>query len=382
MFRRAFVVMAFAVAVMALQGAGAAPTLGPVKQISAPGNNSFSPRLDMQGQNVVAVYERWLAGTQASSKVYFVKSTDGGQTWSAPKKVYEFGDEQHNPDVAICGDYVYVTFAARAGSEDQPLMVRSIDGGTTFDAPLTFGVARDATDIMRDKPRVACHAKLAWHVIADDDVEFRYTKDGGDNWMGPYLLEGDALKVESAVIDNDARNVYIGWEILGQPDVPKGAVMFIKSTNAGVSFNSETTVTFHAGDGPNPQKPEIAAFGSRVAFTYLSGAPNPTDVRTIVSIDRGANWPAAKKVAANASNPSIAAVKNRLDLVYSAGGNAIHRSSATDGGTWTVPATILAEKKQAGAKGTSIASVAGKWVAAWTHFKNNRHRVYVRPATP
>jgi hypothetical protein len=382
MTRKVVFLLTFAIALVALQGAGAAPTLGPVKQISASGNNSFNPRLDINGQNVVAVYERWLMGTQASSKVFFVKSTDGGKTWGVPKKVYEFGDEQHNPDVAICGQYVYVTFAMKVGTEDQIQNLSSSDGGANFGMPETFGVARDAVDIMRDKPRLACHAKLAWHVIADGDVELRYTTDGGTMWNGPLYLEIDTLDVESAVIDNDGRNVYVGWEILSQSQVPKGAILFQRSIDAGMNFSSETTITFHAGDGPHPQDPEIAAFGSRVAFTYLSGAPTATDVRTMVSIDRGMNWPAAKKITTTGANPSISAAKNRLDLVYSSGGNAIYRSSITDGATWPAPGTILATTNQAGAKGTAIASLKGTLVAAWTQFKNNRHRVFARQVTP
>ncbi len=101
----------------------------------------------------------------------------------------------------------------------------------------------------------------------------------------------------------------------------------------------------------------------------------------MVSADRGKNFGTGKKLATG-KHASIAVTKGkRIDLVWTDGTNLNHRSSKSDGQVWT-PGTVVATKNQPGAQGTGITNVQANWVAGWSQFKNNRHRIYVRAATP
>lgn len=364
-----------------LQGSAGAVTFGPAKLISSTANNSRYPRMDMEGNRVVAVYERWLQGTAASAKVFRVVSNDGGATWGTPRKVYPFGAEQHNPDVAVCGDRVYVVFAMEKGVESQIQFAYSTNGGQSFTFLGTIGVARDTPDILEDKPRVECFkANHVWVVWADGDVEFRRSNDGGLTFPYTMDLEGDELITREASIANDGRNVYVTYDTDDPVNVPNGTILFQKSTNAGATFSPEATITYHPGDGPKPSHPELAAFGSRIALAYLSGNGGNV-VRTMVSVDRGNSWPKARRLATGKMSASITAAKGRLDLLYAEAGKIEHRVSTSDGLAWS-KATIVASGQQMGAYGTAAVSTKPKWVAAWTQYKGNRHRVYAAPATP
>ena len=373
--------VSFSLLLALLQGTAGAVTFGPAKLISATSNNSRYPRVDMDGSRVVAVYERWLLGTPASAKVYRVVSNDGGATWGTPKKIYNISPEQHAPDVAVCGDRVYATWVQAVASESQVQFAYSTDGGQTFTYQGTIGVARDTVDILEDKPRVECYGTTkVWVAWADGNVEFRGSIDGGLNFLYAMDLEGDELITREASIANDGNNVYVAYDTDDPVNVPNGAILFQKSTNAGMSFSPEATITFHPGDGPHPVQPELAAFGKRIALAYMSGAM-PDAVRTMVSVDRGASWPKARKVATGKSSPSIAAAAGRLDLVYADAAKVVHRSSTSDGLDWSAETTV-ASGQQMGAFGTAAVSTKPKWVAAWTQYKGNRDRIYVAPATP
>lgn len=371
----------FALLLAVLQGTAGAVTFGTPKLISATANNSRYPRMDMDGSRVVAVYERWLQGTAASAKVFRVVSNDGGATWGTPKKVYQFGAQQHNPDVAVCGDRVYVTFAMESGVESQIQFAYSTNGGQTFTFVGTIGIGRDTPDILEDKPRVECFGATRVFVVwADGNVEFRGSIDGGLNFLYSMDLEGDKLITREASIANDGKNVYVAYDTDDPVNVPNGAMMFQKSTDGGVTFSPEATITFHPGDGPKPSHPELAAFGTRIALAYMSG--NAADiVRTMVSVDRGNSWPKARKLATGKMSASIAAAKGRLDLLYADDAKVVHRVSTSDGLAWSAETTV-ALGQQMGAYGTAAASTKPTWVAAWTQFKGNRHRIYVAPATP
>ncbi len=100
------------------------------------------------------VYFSWSRFTgNGGVSMQFARSTDHGRTFSTPKKLSASIHDVQFPDIAITGNgHVYVTFRqieAQGGQGDAIVYVRSTDCGATFSAPrvLTTFVHHDAQDV-------------------------------------------------------------------------------------------------------------------------------------------------------------------------------------------------------------------------------------------
>jgi hypothetical protein len=99
--------------------------------------------------NVYFAWSRFTGGGGVG--IYFARSTDHGKTWSKPMKVSAGIHDMQGPDIAITGNGdVYVTFRVFA-DQSQPdaiAYVKSTDGGASFSMPrvLQTFVAYDAQD--------------------------------------------------------------------------------------------------------------------------------------------------------------------------------------------------------------------------------------------
>ena len=84
-----------------------------------------------------AVYFAWTRFTGGkNSNIYFVRSTDHGQTWSQPMNLTASAGNLQDPDISVTGNgNVYVTYDIGARNNGQPdgvQIVKSTDCGKTF----------------------------------------------------------------------------------------------------------------------------------------------------------------------------------------------------------------------------------------------------------
>jgi hypothetical protein len=105
--------------------------------------------------NVYVAWARY-SGQAVNNNVWFTRSTDGGQTFSKPFRLTGGQAEEQFADIGIGPDgAVYVTYreiAHQNSTENRVRIVRSTDGGQTFSAPATVAdiVPFDSTDFGPD----------------------------------------------------------------------------------------------------------------------------------------------------------------------------------------------------------------------------------------
>jgi hypothetical protein len=104
------------------------------------------------------VYFSWSRFTgNGGVGIYFVRSTDHGVTFSNPMKVSASIHDVQFPDISVTHNgHVYVTFRQFASGKDQDavMIVKSTDCGQTFSAPqlVTPFLASDAQDVSDPEP--------------------------------------------------------------------------------------------------------------------------------------------------------------------------------------------------------------------------------------
>jgi hypothetical protein len=139
-------------------------------------------------------------GRYVQSPIFFVYSTDGGATFSTPENISanaHYSQGSH-PVVAPDGTlYVFWDGSTRLASLDSTYMVKSIDGGSTWSAPLSISTLVEISPLADTAFRVNSYPAAA--VAPNGDVYVTWTTaasghsvavyststDGGMTWSAP-----------------------------------------------------------------------------------------------------------------------------------------------------------------------------------------------------
>ncbi|MGE5337056.1 MAG: sialidase family protein [Gemmatimonadota bacterium] len=292
-------------------------------------------------QNLVGVWQqnRWSGG--ASQAVVSGASFDGGLTWTrttAPFSICTGGAVVNGGDFERASD-PWVTFSPSgvaywmaltatggatfsAGSESGMLVARSLDGGRTWERPITL--IRDGALAFNDKnsitadPTDANYVYAVWDRLqpsAGGPAWFARTANGGASWEAPRVLYDPGASAQT-----------LGSVIAVQPNGTLANVFNRITTLANNTQQSELEVMLSSDKGVNWSAP------IKIADMLAGGAFDP-DTRT--AIRDGAGLPQV----ASAPNGSLYAVWQ--DGRFVNGIDSIAFARSTDGGrTWSAPVRI------------------------------------------
>lgn len=202
-----------------------------------------------------------------SSHILFVKSIDGGATWSAPLRLDEKGGDCRDDDSTVEGAVpavgpngeVYVAWASGPGL----VFDKSLDGGTTWlehDKVITSipgGWSYDVSGIYRANglPITVCDISNGPHRgtiyinwsdqrngAADTDVWLVKSNDGGITWSAPIRVNNDAAGKQQfftwMTIDQSTGYLYFVFYDRRNYSGNETDVYMARSTDGGTTFQN------------------------------------------------------------------------------------------------------------------------------------------------
>lgn len=131
------------------------------------------------------------------SDLYYRRSSDGGQVWSAPQNLSRSLDGENRPQIMVDrADRLHlvwdqgVDWYAGGGEPRYGVYRRSDDGGATWTAPTFFGLGGDAVQQTALAVTDAGDPFVVFRSVKRDRLYFQRSRDGGDTWEPPQEVPG------------------------------------------------------------------------------------------------------------------------------------------------------------------------------------------------
>lgn len=102
-------------------------------QISNSSNDSIDSTIAIDGSNIYLAWDE--RSGPISSEIFFSKSTDGGETFSAPQNLSNNEGFSDSQSIAVDGSNVFVAWSDKYMDNTAIFLIKSTDGGQTFSAP-------------------------------------------------------------------------------------------------------------------------------------------------------------------------------------------------------------------------------------------------------
>jgi S1-C subfamily serine protease len=364
------------------------PTLGKVatkdwtKIIALTDSNvtSQGPRLAASGNNVYAVWEESHDGT---NRIMFAKSTDRGNIFSKPANLTsEVGKDSETPSIAAFGNIVYVVWTDNSRGNFDIFFIKSTDDGNTFSKPLNL--SNDPG--LSYQPRIVTDGKNNVYVVWTDNspgnynILFTRSLDGGASFYKPIILsnlKGVSNFPNIAAYGNDT--VYVVWSHKNNTDFdPSNTenqtqtydIFFAKSFDRGHTFSKPVNLS---NDPANSESPAVAVSEMGTAYVVWSDNSIGTyETFFAKSLDRGHTFSKVSVISSNLArsiSPSISTHGNNIYVVWSDNtfGNSeiFFTRSLDDGSTFNGASNINQDSGISGVAQITIGPEVGNLYLIW-----------------
>jgi hypothetical protein len=282
-----------------------------------------SPKFAVDTKGVIHMV--WTeARVKAQTDVWYVNSTDNGQTWSMPKSIMDPDDSQKYAQdfVAIAcdsSDRLYVSFldfrmsARKVSTNAQLFMLRSLDGGATWSNAIKAnnmpgGIGGTCECCKQDivaSPSGNLYIGFRSNIKNKRDIFIARSRDRGTTWdpiiqaqLGDWMIQECPVTGPNLVLDNK-ENLHIAWR--DQRDAVGRDIVYYtmlrKGDTAVFPNRAISSLTNQAADWP-----DIGATDNGVLFSIYQSNDLAKELRFTFSSDGGNSWtPNATVVGTNSS---------------------------------------------------------------------------------
>ncbi|MGD1838198.1 MAG: sialidase family protein, partial [Nitrososphaeraceae archaeon] len=229
---------------------------------------SFNPEIAMSGDNVVIT---WRELTSGGSEIFASMSMDGGTTFEIPINVSNTVTPSSPPKIAMSGDNVVIIWVeVFPGNHQEIFAAMSSDGGSTFGPPINVS----NTDTNSNFQQIAMsgdNVVITWTEVlpgSNSETFAAMSSDGGSTFGPPINVSNTDGFSGTPQVAMYYDNVVITWrEILPGDKFETFAAM---SSDGGSTFGTPINVS---NTDTSSQRPQIAMSGDNVVIIWVEVFP-------------------------------------------------------------------------------------------------------------
>jgi Tol biopolymer transport system component len=251
--------------------------------------------------------------TPGNGEIYFKRSTDGGTTWSANRRLTNNAGHSEHPDIAVDGLNIYVVWNDATPGNGEIYFKRSTDGGTTWSA--NRRLTNNAGESRR--PQISVNGSNIYMVWREEttgnrEIYFKRSTDGGITWSANRRLTNNAGESQDPQISVNGSNIYVVWD---DDSTGYREIYFKRSTDGGITWSANMRLT----NNTNSWSPVIAVDGPNIYVVWGNDTPGNGEIYFKRSADRGATWTANRRLTNNTGgswDPFIAVDGSNIYVVW------------------------------------------------------------------
>lgn len=338
-------------------------------EVSATLNENMGQCLAVSGDSIHVV---WRDNLGKSSAIFYKHSFDGGNTWSADTRISTNPSYSDFPSISASGAVINVAFRDSLNSPKASYYVRSTDGGNTWSQPLSLGSYYWWPSITSSGSGV--YMALNAQLPGNSEVYFRGSIDNGTNWDTVYRISNAVNRSEDPSISAFGNNVYLAWN-----DNRTGIMntWYRASSDYGLTWGPETQRT---NSTVFAYCPMIHARGADVNLVWGDRRTGAYEIFFKQSNDYGATWTSDLQLTHlgfNSVYPVIARDGSNIHIVWIEMNNGIGYIHSADGGlTWDPAVTLVSAANKPNSPFIVISGTAMHVI--WADQRNGHSAIYYK----
>jgi len=283
----------------------------------------------------------WQDYTPGNSEIYYKKSTDEGATWSSNRRLTWTTADSWAPDLAVdSSGNPHVVWQENLTENREIFYLRSTDGGDTWSASqrLTWNSGNSSIPNVAVDPSGNPH--VSWHdkTPGNEEIYYKKSTDGGASWPAGQRLTWNSGNSNVPCLAFDTLGkLHLVW---GDWTPGNMEIYHKKSTDGGASWPAGQRLTWNAGVSGYPQ----IALASSTYLTVVWSDSTPGNRETYCkrSTDGGATWLASQRLSWNSGDTWTLALVVDSSKCYhlvwrdtTPGNSEVYYRKSTGGSVWS-----------------------------------------------
>jgi hypothetical protein len=252
------------------------------ENISNNAGTSENPVIAVSGNNV---YVAWIDNTSGNNDVPIAVSENGGENFSTPIIISNNADAISNPQITIFGNNISITWIDNSSGTNKIVIAESTDGGDSFSAPRTVSNNPNVYVTWEEDDGITGLQNVFIAVSNNNGIEFNTTRLSNADQNNTF-----AEKISNPVIFGS--NVYSTW-VEGDNRIGKSDAFIAVSNDNGTSFTRKNLSIMDSNGTTSVYpliKPVVSDSNVYVAWIEGDNRIEESDAFIAVSNNNGATF--------------------------------------------------------------------------------------------
>jgi hypothetical protein len=237
----------------------------------------LNPEIALSGPNVYIVWHDHESINAID--ILYRRSTDGGASFEPTENLSNSPEVSERPAIAAIGNGVYVVWQEDTLTDRDIFFIRSIDGGSTFSTPADLsendGTSQNpsisATENTVHVDDASGNSEILYRRSTDVGANFGLIESISDNTVGAFVPDITAL----------SNNIYVVWSDQTPGNID---VFFKRSTDGGINFGLSENLSNCCGFSNGPI---VTTSGNNVYVVWVDDVSGNWEILYRKSIDGG-----------------------------------------------------------------------------------------------